>query len=75
MKSMLEGPEVVFFISDGTCDWGEFADQSHRAFEEAESWNRYRQIRFHAFGVGDHDYRVLANLRGMTPEGAYVVLP
>jgi len=73
-RSLLEGPEVVFFLSDGAADEGEIKS-AFEAFEEAERWNRYRQIRFHCFGVGDHDPRVLADLAGMVPDGEMRTLP
>jgi hypothetical protein len=73
-KSMTEGPETVFFVSDGYVETGEIRD-GYRVFEEAERWNRYRQIRFHCLGVGAQDSRFLAELAGMVPEGAYVSVP
>ena len=73
-KSMTEGPETVFFVSDGYVETGEIRD-GYRVFEEAERWNRYRQIRFHCLGVGAQDSRFLAELAGMVPEGAYLSVP
>jgi hypothetical protein len=73
-KNLLSGPEAVFFVSDGSGDEGEIKEP-FRAFEEAEQWNRVRQISFHCFGVGEHDSRVLADLAGMTPGGSIESLP
>jgi hypothetical protein len=73
-QSMLEGPGVVYFLSDGAADEGEIKS-AFEAFEEVERWNRYRQIRFHCFGVGDHDSRVLADLAGMIPDGQLRAIP
>jgi HEAT repeat protein len=69
-----EGAEVVYFLTDGTSDTGEIRD-AYRAFEEAEAWDRYRQIRFFAFGVGGSDTRVIADLGGMGPGGVATTLP
>lgn len=72
--SLLGGPEVVFFISDGSADYGEIRD-GYRAFEEAELMNRYRQIRFHCVAVGESDTRVLADLAGLASGGRIVAVP
>ena len=74
LASMLEGPAVVFFVSDGSSDYGEIKE-AYRAFEEAERWNRYRQLQFHCVGVGQHDSRVLGELANMGPGGAIVSIP
>ncbi|MHC4472965.1 MAG: VWA domain-containing protein [Planctomycetota bacterium] len=73
-KSLEEGPEVVFFVSDGYVETGEIRE-GHRVFEEAERLNIYRQIRFHCFGMGGHDSRVLGEMSGMVPGGRHVSLP
>lgn len=74
LDSMTAGPEVVFFVSDGTADTGEIRE-AYRVFEEAERWNRYRQIEFDSFGVGRFDSRVLADLAGMIPGGTVRGIP
>jgi len=74
LESLVEGPSVVFFLSDGAADEG-LIRSAFEAFEEAERWNRYRQIRFNTFGMGDHDPRVLADLAGMIPDGEMRSLP
>ena len=74
LASRAGGPSVVFFLSDGAADEG-LIESAFEAFEEAERWNRYRQIRFNMFGMGDHDPRVLADLAGMIPDGAMRSLP
>jgi hypothetical protein len=74
LESMLRGPEVVFFLSDGSSDYGEIKE-AYRAFEEAERWNRYRQIQFHCIGVGQHDSRVLGELANLGPGGALASVP
>ena len=61
-------------LSDGTAGWGEIPE-GYRAFEEIERLNRYRQIRWHCFGVGEFDHRVLADLAGMTPSSVFTELP
>ena len=72
--AMKEGPEVVYFLGDGAADEG-MIRSGYEAFSEAERWNHYRQIRFNCFGMGEHDPRVLAELAGMIPDGAFVSLP
>jgi hypothetical protein len=74
LESMAMGPEVVFYLADGAADEG-LIKSAFEAFEEAERWNRYRQIRFNTFGMGDHDPRVLADLAGMIPDGTMRSLP
>lgn len=74
LESMTAGPEVVFFVSDGTADTGEIRE-AYRVFEEAERWNRFRQIEFDTFGVGRFDSRVLADLAGMIPGGTVRGIP
>ena len=73
-KSRIAGPEVVYFLSDGTAGWGRIP-KAYRAFEEVERLNRFRQIRWHCFGPGEFDPRVLADLAGMSPQGAFSELP
>ena len=74
IESLSEGPASVFYLADGAADEG-LIKSAFEAFEEAERWNRYRQIRFNTFGVGDHDPRVLADLAGMIPDGTMRSLP
>jgi hypothetical protein len=73
-KSLEEGPEAVFFVSDGYCDYGEIPD-GFAALDEAEQLNRFRQIVFHCFGVGEHDSRILGTLAGFAGGGELVALP
>jgi hypothetical protein len=73
-RSLEEGPEAVFFVSDGSCDYGEIPD-GFAALDEAEQLNRFRQIVFHCFGVGEHDSRILGTLAGFAGGGELVALP
>jgi len=74
LDALASGPATVFYLADGAADEG-LIKSAFEAFEEAERWNRYRQIRFHTFGIGDHDPRVLADLAGMIPDGTMRSLP
>jgi hypothetical protein len=73
LKSLSDGPETVFFLSDGTSDHGAIPE-GYGATAEAEMLNRYRQIRFLCFGIGEFDGRVLGDLAGIG-NGSLIGLP
>ncbi len=74
LKSLIEGPETVIFLSDGSCEYGEI-DESYAVLEEAARLNIYRQIRFHAVAPGEGDSRVLAEIAGLGPGGVMSTIP
>jgi hypothetical protein len=73
-RSLEEGPEVVFFVSDGSSDYGEIKD-GFAALDEAEQLNQHRQIVFNCFGIGEHDSRILGTLTGFGLGGELIALP
>jgi len=74
LKSLIEGPETVIFLSDGSCEYGEI-EESYAVLEEAARLNIYRQIRFHAVSPGEGDSRVLAEIAGLGPGGMMSSIP